>query len=490
MTSENLLKFVPSKHYLVVVPQSDVALFRRLTDPKFQVVPETAFTPTLKTRLLEMMSVESRTRVGWYLQQFIKLNVLKTANEQENFVIWDADTIPLKPINFFLKSGEVEFFSGTENNPPYFEVTRKIIGSGKIAPFSFIAQCFPCKGYWAHKFFDYIEEKFQSSFEHVLLNTINFDEGSGFSEYETLGSFIYLNFRDQVLLKPEKWFRYGAGLVGYPNNINRQPHSQLIKDYAHITFERWDEPYSILNKQKDDFKRQFLNIESGALPSLETFLRNLFSSGDVRSVVQIGANDGIQNDPLRQYLVAPGNYHATLVEPIPFYIESLRNLYANRRDVRIVQAAVGSIESQKKLFFIPPGLAHEMNGEGPPNNWAHGQGSFSRATVEHWIKANAFRGKRYNERIDDYMRSIDTVTVDVVSTESILASNRCGMLVLIDVQGFELDVLLGIDWSNPPQWIIVEDDLGKSIELIKFFNERGFQWIAGEHDKVFGRAAR
>ena len=36
------------------------------------------------------------------------------------------------------------------------------------------------------------------------------------------------------------------------------------------------------------------------------------------------------------------------------------------------------------------------------------------------------------------------------------------LLVVIDVQGFELDVIRGIDWSYPPAYIVVEDDLKKS----------------------------
>ena len=58
------------------------------------------------------------------------------------------------------------------------------------------------------------------------------------------------------------------------------------------------------------------------------------------------------------------------------------------------------------------------------------------------------------------------------------------------VQGFESEVLDGIDWKNPPEWIVVEDDLGKSFDHIAYFSKRGYFWVAGEHDKVFSRISR
>jgi FkbM family methyltransferase len=222
-----------------------------------------------------------------------------------------------------------------------------------------------------------------------------------------------------------------------------------------------------------------------AKPSTDQFLNNFFRSDEFKFVVQIGANDGIQNDPIRNYLKKDSNFKATLVEPIPFYVEKLQHLYASSPNINIIHAAAGSSSGLSSLYFIPPELADEMNGDGPDNNWAHGQGSFDLSTVIHWIYANSFRGNSYRNNIQKYIESISKIDVLITPTESILPAERGNLLLVLDVQGFELEVLKGIDLNNPPKFIMLEDDLGNTGELLQFMAEHNFSWIAGDHDKVF-----
>lgn len=485
-TSLNLLEYIPSKYYAVIVPDDEVFQFRVITDKKINVIPETAYIGDLKTRLAER--ILDKDRIGWYLQQFIKLSILKEAREAENYLIWDADTVPLKKIGFFKLSGEVEFYAGTESHLPYFDVTQKLLGFGKVAPFSFIAQSLPCKGFWAKEFFQFIESRCQDTYVNAIVDRVDFNQNSGFSEYETLGSFIHSRFQDQIKIKSEKWFRNGCGLIGGIENLDHPPYNQLLQEFDHITFERWEEPFSVLSIQSKEFVQQFTSIEKSSKPTLDKFLDEIFYSKRVRTITQIGANDGVQNDPLFKYLISPGDYEATLVEPIPFYVAKLKSLYADRSDVKVVQAAAGDTEELLELFFIPPNLATEMNGDGPKNDWAHGQGSFDKNTVIYWIEANSFRGSVYKSKIDFYISSITSIKVPVLKTENLLPRDRNGLLLLIDVQGFEISVLNGIDWNNPPQWIVVEDDLDKTFDILKYFLIRGFQWVAGQDDKLFMRA--
>ena len=48
------------------------------------------------------------------------------------------------------------------------------------------------------------------------------------------------------------------------------------------------------------------------------------------------------------------------------------------------------MNKKQKLYFIPPKVADQMNGDGPFNNWAHGQGSFNLDVVIYCIKKNIF----------------------------------------------------------------------------------------------------
>ena len=60
--------------------------------------------------------------------------------------------------------------------------------------------------------------------------------------------------------------------------------------------------------------------------AIDNFLENYFNSSEDKTVIQIGANDGIQNDPIRKFLKYPGNYKAVLIEPIPYYVKRLKKL--------------------------------------------------------------------------------------------------------------------------------------------------------------------
>jgi FkbM family methyltransferase len=191
-------------------------------------------------------------------------------------------------------------------------------------------------------------------------------------------------------------------------------------------------------------------------------LGKIFDSQIDLDVVQIGANDGIQSDPLRQFFQSPLNYSAKLVEPIPHYCEKLLGLYGGRGDIEILNVSVGSQTGTLELFHISPPIAHEMNGEGPANNWALGQGSSSRATVVYWIYKNAWRGDAYTKQIPDYIAAIERISVPMVPTRELINFPKKTLLV-VDVQGMDSEIIMGLDKNALPRWIVLEEDLGKEM---------------------------
>lgn len=229
------------------------------------------------------------------------------------------------------------------------------------------------------------------------------------------------------------------------------------------------------------------------LPSLRRrkstthFLDWYFKSNNSALVVQVGANDGEQSDPLRKFFSKPGRYSAILIEPIPFYVSKLKALYKDRVDIQIIEAACGGHSQTKSLYFINPAVADDMNGDGPFNNWAHGQGSFDYHTVVHWIEENRFRGEKYTQNIPLYVSAIQSVELVIKRVEEFIPPHP-NYLLVVDVQGFELEVLKGVNWlSNAPAHILLEDDLGKTGEIFGFLHQKGYRYICGDNDKVFSR---
>ena len=234
--------------------------------------------------------------------------------------------------------------------------------------------------------------------------------------------------------------------------------------------------------------KTFTKLTHYKVKNVGRFLNWYFNqSKQAKLVIQVGANDGVQSDPLRCFLSKRGNYKAILIEPIPFYIAKLKNLYKDRDDIDIIESACGSEYKLKNLYFIDPIVADQMNGEGPQNNWAHGQGSFNYDTVVYWINENSFRGKSYVEQIPFFISSIQSTELQIKPICEIVSAHP-NQLLVIDVQGFELEVLKGVDWHrNPPAHILLEDDLGKTSQITQFLLERGYRYVCGDNDKVFSR---
>jgi hypothetical protein len=137
----------------------------------------------------------------------------------------------------------------------------------------------------------------------------------------------------------------------------------------------------------------------------EKILENFFFSKNKKCIIQVGANDGLMADPLRSFLIKKSNYKAILIEPLDYYYNNLLKLYKKRKDIKLLKICI-STKKKQKIYFIPPKIADLMNGEGPKNNWAHGQGSSDKEFIIKQIKLNNFRGSNYKENIQKYINSI------------------------------------------------------------------------------------
>ena len=126
-----------------------------------------------------------------------------------------------------------------------------------------------------------------------------------------------------------------------------------------------------------------------------------------------------------------------------------------------------------------------MNGDGPFNNWAHGLGSFKLETVIYRIKKNIFRGKKYVEKIPYFISSIDSINVRIIKTKKILSLTKKNLLLIVDVQGYELEVLKGIDWKYAPKYIMLEGDHLNLNKLTSYMNKKNFNYLCGRTNKVF-----
>jgi hypothetical protein len=124
-----------------------------------------------------------------------------------------------------------------------------------------------------------------------------------------------------------------------------------------------------------------------------------------------------------------------------------------------------------------------MNGDGPPNGWAHGQGSVSRARVVKAIYDNSFRGSEYRRQIPSFIDAISVQRVTCIPLASFNFSARATCLV-VDVQGMEMEVLSTLDSTSLPEFAVIEDEF-EDDRISQKMTDLGYDLLIGGHDKVF-----
>jgi FkbM family methyltransferase len=494
--ARHLLGRIEARHRRVIVPDDAVQLFRSRSPGEFTVIAESRYADGIAERIATRFPTGARPRTGWYLQQLVKLRALDDVPADEVAVIWDADTVPLRRLAFVDAGGRIVHWKSTECHAPYAAAIERLLGMRRAVDHSFVAQCLAVRGRWVREFVDFVERRHARPWIDAVVDCIDFRESSGFSEYETLGTFVAHTHPEEMVATEGRWLRTGRRRIGAAAHVSRPWARPLLAGFDFASFEAWDEPYGAWKDRGRAVAGRLAHVArrlAGRPCSAEEFLDQWFARPGPKTVVQVGANDGEQNDPLRRFLRRPGDYAAILVEPLPCYADRLRDLYRGRADVTIVETALGAEGGTRSLHFLPPEVADEMDGDGPPNRWAHGQGSFDREVVAHWIRANSFRGEAYRRRLPFFLESIRTVNVPVRPTSAVMPAGGAvvgDVLLVIDVQGAELEVLRGVDWSHPPRCVVVEDDLDRGAGVCDFLEARGYRHECGVHDKVFVRVSR
>lgn len=135
--------------------------------------------------------------------------------------------------------------------------------------------------------------------------------------------------------------------------------------------------------------------------------------------VQIGANDGIKDDPIRHF-VLKHHWRGLLVEPQPQVFESLKQNYAGEPQLSFENAAVGDVDGTAQLHVAdsPDGSAN--------------------LTVFASLKKDALQ--RGVHEFDAKTRSIE---VKCLSVRSLLQKHgvRSVDVLLTDVQGYDVEIM-------------------------------------------------
>lgn len=243
---EWFFKFLQINKIIVIGPQKLENALPKGFDVSF--IDENCLIPFSSLRhLFELRTTDPHAlnRIGWYYQQFLKMAYANICDD-EYYLLWDSDTIPLRGINLFDVNGRPILDYKTEYNKTYFETIEKILpGYEKEFAYSFISEHMLVNTHHMRELLKSIESNQTisgSTFYEKIINAIDIKSlaESGFSEFETYGTYIFKQYKETYTTRYWKSMRFGGFF--YPKSVllSETQRKWLGRHYHAITFEKKD----------------------------------------------------------------------------------------------------------------------------------------------------------------------------------------------------------------------------------------------------------
>ena len=217
-------------------------------------------------------------------------------------------------------------------------------------------------------------------------------------------------------------------------------------------------------------KRRLCRRRNAAFKILDEFSQ---SRGRRVSFIQIGASDGLRNDPIREFIVRD-SWTGVLIEPLPGVFRLLKENYAwlrGRRRLAFENVAISSSESSLSFYTVADDILATLPLE---------------AQLDLLRKSSCH--KAHVERFVEDPSCVVRVTVPCTSLASIV-ERHFGKdpidLLFIDAEGHEAVILKSVDFGNTRIGAIFFESqhLGQErVSLFQYLTSHGFTIHEIEND--------
>lgn len=201
-------------------------------------------------------------RTGWYYQQFLKMGYARYCKD-DYYLIWDADTAPLKKVNMF--EGEHPVFDmKTEEHLPFFHTIENIFGDmHKVIQGSFISEHMVINCDIMNSLIKEIENNPYvqgGSWYEKILRAVEIAElpRSGFSEFETYGTYCTMRYPEQYRFRDWTSCREGNLYFG-AGNLTQKEKKWLAREFDAISFEKWQKKESFALFFRNSFLQSIIS---------------------------------------------------------------------------------------------------------------------------------------------------------------------------------------------------------------------------------------
>lgn len=185
--------------------------------------------------------------------------------------------------------------------------------------------------------------------------------------------------------------------------------------------------------------------------------------------IEIGANDGVANDPIHRYVRDHG-WSGIVIEPLPEVFETLKANYRDYPSVTALNFAVGKSDGEQAFFTVRI--------DSDTFKKAHQFSSFRREIVE-----------LQTQYVPDIAGRIEECTVKCVTLRTLLEQHAAGReidVLQIDAEGYDLEILKMVDFEiTKPSIINLETSnltRAEKTEAVQLLIDRGYRMTMGHSD--------
>ncbi|ARN71587.1 hypothetical protein BST91_08000 [Nonlabens tegetincola] len=168
----------------------------------------------------------------------------------------------------------------------------------------------------------------------------------------------------------------------------------------------------------------------------EDILSNYSLKSNEFVVLQVGANDGFDNDPIHKFIIRD-NWSGVLIEPQQqVYVNYLTKTYSKIKGIKLINAAIDNQTGEKDMYII----------SFSKDRWATGLASFGEESMKKLIdsgyidKHARLQNIRTPEKKDEYIAKVKVTTY---SFHDVIKNNDMNHIDLlqIDAEGYDFELL-------------------------------------------------
>ena len=234
---------------------------------------------------------------------------------------------------------------------------------------------------------------------------------------------------------------------------------------------RWPRLYQFLREHTR--RRTNVELEAAGTRRIQASIARAVRHLPQVGFADIGANDGVGENPLHHFVLNDPRWTGVFVEPLPFIFARLEANYRGLTRVSCANVAIGASRDSRPLYFVSAAAEAELGSA--MESWYFRLGSFDKNHLDR-LRLGANVAKI--ARLDPYWVRQD---VQCLPLQDVLDQHHVHRLdvLVIDTEGYDFEVLKQVDFTrHRPAAVVWEhihlsaDDRLAAQQLLKSFRYR------------------